>query len=176
MPKRLLLVDGYNVLRSGNYYADARQGVKDFGDEVYNAAREALINDVAQFAGHDYDVLIVFDGAGNRFSDGQTTRIGGIEVLFSPTGVSADTVIEERAKRAAARGLETLVVTSDAATQWTVIGNRVTRMSAAGFCQEIKAIRTDNEPDGLPVSQKNTLGERLSPDILKELRERYGQT
>jgi len=174
MPKRMLIVDGYNVLRSGSHYSALRERMPDFGDEVYNAAREALINDVATFAGKDYEVLIVFDAANNRFSDGQPTKIGGMQVVFSPVGLSADSVIEEKAKQAAARGYEVLVITSDAATQWTVMGNNITRMSASGFYKEIQEVHEEAASPAEKVSEKNTLGERIPADVLKKLRERFG--
>jgi len=174
MPKKLLVVDGYNVLRSGHYYDEVRERMPDFGDEAFNAARDALINDVAVFAGSDYKAVVVFDGGGNQFSDGHPTRVGGVEVIFSPAGVMADYVIEERAKQAANKGWEVLVVTSDATTQWTVFSGKVTRMSAAGFYRELKMIHATDHQPGQAVSPKNTLGERLSPEVLKELRERFG--
>jgi predicted RNA-binding protein with PIN domain len=171
--KRLLIVDGYNVLRSGDYYQEPRGRMDDFGDEAFNAARDALVNDVALFAGHDYQAVVVFDGAGNRHSDGQPTLVGGVEVIFSAAGALADSVIEQRVKQAVAAGSEVLVVTSDATTQWTVLGNHVSRMSAAGFYAELHSIGAE-ERAALRVAPKNTLGERLPPDVLARLRELYG--
>ncbi|MCL2136448.1 MAG: NYN domain-containing protein [Coriobacteriia bacterium] len=172
--KKLLIVDGYNVLRSGSHYEGLRSLMPDYGDEAFNAAREALINDVGVFAGHEYHALVVFDGGGNRFSDGQPSNIGGVEVVFSPAGVTADTVIEERAKQAAAKRVEVLVVTSDATTQWTVLDSQVRRMSAKGFYEELKALESEMEPYNKQSPGKNTLGERLPPEVLKELKDRFG--
>jgi predicted RNA-binding protein with PIN domain len=174
MPERLLIVDGYNVLRAGDYYRELRDQMPDFGSEAYNAAREALINDVTLFAGHEYQALIVFDGAGNRYSVGQSTTVGRVEVVFSPAGVSADSVIEERAKQAAAKGSEVLVVTSDATTQWTVFGKSISRMSAAGFYDELRMLQAESSQSALEVSPKYTLGDRLDPEVLQELRRRFG--
>jgi len=125
------------------------------------------------FAGHDYQALIVFDGAGNRFSAGEPTHVGDIELVFSPAGVMADSIIEERAKQAAARGLDVLVVTSDATTQWTVVGGRVSRMSANGFYDELRQLAQESAPEA-QVARKFTLGDRLDPKKLQQLRERFG--
>ena len=47
--KKLLIVDGYNVLRSGSRYRNAPD--EDYTDDTFNAAREMLINDVVNYAG-----------------------------------------------------------------------------------------------------------------------------
>ena len=47
---KLLIVDGYNVLRSGQRYVHMRRE-EDYTHETFNKVREALISDVAAFAG-----------------------------------------------------------------------------------------------------------------------------
>ena len=80
--KKLLIVDGYNVLRSGSRYRNAPD--EDYTDDTFNAAREMLINDVVNYAGGDYKAVIVFDGAKNAFSDGEAETVGGVRIVFSP--------------------------------------------------------------------------------------------
>ena len=91
---KLLIVDGYNVLRSGQRYVHMRRE-EDYTHETFNKVREALISDVAAFAGTEYKAIIVFDGADNPESAGKTERIGGVKVVFSPYGSSADKVMAE---------------------------------------------------------------------------------
>lgn len=43
---KLLIVDGYNVLRSGQRYVHMRRE-EDYTHETFNKVREALISDVA---------------------------------------------------------------------------------------------------------------------------------
>ena len=74
--KKLLIVDGYNVLRSGSRYRNAPD--EDYTDDTFNAAREMLINDVVNYAGGDYKAVIVFDGAKNAFSNGEAETVGGV--------------------------------------------------------------------------------------------------
>ncbi len=162
---KTLLVDGYNVLRSSGYYSHLTKAVPDHTDDAFNAGREALIADVATYAGREYEATIVFDGGGNPTSTGEAEKIAGINVIFSPTGVSADSVIEELASKAAAKGREVLVVTSDAATQWTVLGGNVTRMSAAGFALEMQVVEQEVMEASEKQVSKRTLGDRLSPDV-----------
>jgi predicted RNA-binding protein with PIN domain len=168
---KVLLVDGYNVLRSSGYYAHLVQEAPDHTDDAFNNARQTLVTDVATFAGNEYDATVVFDGADNPSSTGEARMVAGIRVIFSPAGVSADTVIEERARKAANQGKEVLVVTSDAATQWTVFRGKVTRMSAAGFSLEMQGIHQEvSEAHADAQLEKNTLGARLDDSTREALK------
>ena len=59
--RKLLLVDGYNVLRSGSRYRDMRNPGPnpDYDTDSFNRAREALIDDVVMYAGRDFEAIIV---------------------------------------------------------------------------------------------------------------------
>lgn len=167
--KKLLIVDGYNVLRSGSRYRNAPD--EDYTDDTFNAAREMLINDVVNYAGGDYKAVIVFDGAKNAFSNGEAETVGGVRIVFSPAGQSADKVIEKLAYDAGKRGVETMVVTSDAAIQDTVFGGGVDRMSADGFSHEMGEYYEDARLDDTPkVARKNTVAERIPADTLARLK------
>ena len=168
-PNKLLIVDGYNVLRSGSRYKGMPE--EDYTDDAFNRKREALLNDVATFAGSEYEAVIVFDGGDNIFSDGATERYGGVRVMFSPAGWSADRVIERLACNARERLQETLVVSSDAAIQETVFGTCVARMSAEGFCRELAASYEENHTQTAPRPMpKNKLEGRISADALERLK------
>lgn len=166
---KLLIVDGYNVLRSGQRYVHMRRQ-DDYTIEKYNNVREALISDVAAFAGSEYRAIIVFDGADNPESAGKTQRVGGIKIMFSPFGSSADKVIEKLAHDAREQHVEVMVVTSDASIQDAVFGGGVDRMSANGFSLEMDDLSEDARIDSTTqVSQKNTVADRLNPDVLAKL-------
>jgi predicted RNA-binding protein with PIN domain len=177
LPKKILLVDGYNVLRSGNRYSHLISDDRpDHSDEAFNASREALLGDVVAFAGREYVATVVFDGAGNPESKGEAQRFGGINVVFSSSGTSADSVIEAMAREAAIENKEVLVVSSDANIHWTVMGRTVQRMSANGFCdelamdaKELEELATPGSPGVNTPAKKNTLGERLDPKTRKAL-------
>lgn len=166
--KKLLIVDGYNVLRSGSRYQ--RIAGPDYTDDTFNTAREALINDVVNYAGHDWHAIIVFDGGKNAFSTGEAETIGGVRIVFSPAGQSADKVIEKLAHDARERQVETLVVTSDATIQDTVFGFGVDRMSANGFSCEVTSYYDEARLDETPkVAQKNTVAARIDAATLAKL-------
>lgn len=167
--KKLLIVDGYNVLRSGSRYRDITG--PDYTDDSFNTAREALVNDVIGYAGRDWRAIIVFDGGRNEFSTGEAESVGGVRIMFSPSGQSADKVIEKLAHDARERQVETLVVTSDATVQDTVFGGGVDRMSADGFSHEMGEYYEDARLDDTPkVARKNTVAERIPADTLARLK------
>ena len=142
--KKLLIVDGYNVLRSGSRYRNAPD--EDYTDDTFNAAREMLIN-------------------------GEAETVGGVRIVFSPAGQSADKVIEKLAHDARERQVETLVVTSDATIQDTTFGFGVDRMSADGFSREVGMYYEEARLDETPkVAQKNTVASRIDPVTLAKLK------
>lgn len=165
---KVLLVDGYNVIRSTKLYADI-SGDDFAGGPGFNAARDALITDVALAAQNEYDATIVFDGGGNVTSMGEVIEIAGIKVMFSRAGQTADSAIEQLARTAREHGDEVVVITSDAQTQWTVMGKNVTRMSSAGFAQEMETLNRSWQEQGLDVAEKNTLANRIDSDVARKL-------
>lgn len=167
--KKLLIVDGYNVLRSGSRYQTVKS--PDYTDDTFNAARERLINDVVSFAGRDWRAIIVFDGGDNVYSTGTAETVGGVRIMFSPAGQSADKVIEKLAHDARERQVETLVVTSDATIQDTVFGGGVDRMSANGFSHEVGMYYDEVLLDESPkVAHKRTVADRIDAGTLAKLK------
>lgn len=166
--KKLLIVDGYNVLRSGSRYK--RITLPDYTDDTFNVARERLVNDVIAYAGRGIEAIIVYDGGERRTGNSETETIGGVRVMFSKRGQSADNLIERLAHDARERDVETIVVTSDATIQDTVFGGGVDRMSAEGFCQELSARDDDLHDDAEPrISPKRTIADRIDPDVAAKL-------
>ena len=164
----LLVVDGYNVIHCTPRYEKL---VYDHSDDpcssdVHDMARTALINDVAAFAQGRYEAVIVFDGAGNISSERPNLPARGVRIEFSPTGVSADTVVQKLCIEAREEGR---------AIQAVVMGKGVTRISSRMLVDEIKQIDNDvHEAEEAPQI-KMTLGSRLSPDALAKLKALRGR-
>ena len=168
--KRLLIVDGFNVLRSASRYTNMTLDMPDYDHDWFNRAREMLINDVVHYAGREWRATVVFDGGGNVESTGEVEKVGGVRVMFSPAGSSADKVIEKLAFQGRENGFEVTVVTSDASIQDTVFGLGVDRMSAEGFGIEIDRYYHDAVLDETPkVSQKRTVEDRIDSETLAKL-------
>lgn len=169
--KKLLIVDGYNVLRSGSRYKRIVAENPDYTDDAFNTARETLINDVINYAGYGSQAIIVFDGAHNRYSEGRPETIGGVSIVFSPAGQSADHVIEKLAYDARERLVEALVVTSDATIQDTVFGGGIDRMSAEGFCRAVAGhYESAHVEEAYAVAHKNTVASRIPAATLEKLK------
>lgn len=153
----VLLVDGYNVIHQTPPYS-AMAAVD------LEAARLALVSDVAAFAHGAYRATVVFDGHNNPQSSGLPHRVAGITVIFSRFGMEADAVIESLARASRAQGEPAIVVTSDAQTQWTVLGGSVKRMSSAEFARELRSesdVWRDHAPAG---SIKGRLADRINAE------------
>lgn len=169
--KRKLIVDGFNVLRSGSRYRDIIGPLPDWDHDAFNRAREALINDVACYAGREWQATIVFDGGGNEESTGEALSIGGVRIVFSPKGMSADSVVEKLAYEAHAGGFEALVVSSDASIQDVVFAMGIERMSADGFSRELNRYDEETKLDDVShVAEKRTIAGRIDPDTLTKLK------
>ena len=168
--KVVLIVDGYNVIRNNPRYSGL--GADYEASSAWNKAREAVINDAALMAKGTFDhCTVVFDGAGNSKSKGKPTRVCGIDVIFSPAGVSADTVIERLAHVARESGKEVVVVSSDFTIQSTVFGGGVTRMSSTGFSSASEALEEEWHESGYKAGKavKNTIAGRIDPDVAARL-------
>lgn len=168
--KAVLLVDGYNVIRNNSRYS--KLGTDYESASAWNKAREAVINDAALMAKGAFErCVVVFDAAGNKRSKGKPMRVCGIEVVFSPAGVSADTVIERLAHDAREAGREVVVVSSDFTIQSTVFGGGVTRMSASGFSTASDDLEDEWHDSAYKVgnTMKNTVAGRIDPNVAQRL-------
>ncbi len=158
MSAKVLLVDGYNVIRSTPPY-------RQIAEHDLEAAREALINDVAAYAQGEWQATVVFDGGNNPNSNGLPQRIVGIDVRFSPFGHTADSVIEGLARAARERNGQVEVVTSDAQTQWTVLADNVARRSAKEFSHELRLEEADWQERTPTGSAASRIEDRIDPKV-----------
>lgn len=162
MTRPVLLVDGYNVIRLTPPY-------KDLAESDLDSARAALVSDVAAYAGDQWEATVVFDGGANRHSTGQPHSTAGISVIFSRFGTDADTVIEALARRARDRGRAVEVVTSDAQTQWAVMGRGVVRRSSAEFSTDLRAEESGWREHSPAGPMRGPLEDRLDASIRETL-------
>ena len=165
MPRHHLIVDGYNVIRQTQPYLDIAER------DDWEQARDALVADVAAFVSGDYHATVVFDGTGNPNSTGIPERCHGVQVIFSPYGKTADTVIERLARKSNESGHEVVVVTSDAQTQWAVLGQRVVRRSSREFGERLADEDADRAEILAAQSSRVPVIDRVSPEA-REMLER----
>ena len=180
----LLVVDGYNVIYGTTHYealidehagagalADVAHLSRDpYGHDPFERAREALITDVAAYAQHAYDPVIVFDAAENLSDERPDYSRAGVRVVFSATGESADTVIERLVTQARKRNRDVLLVTSDNTIKFTVGGVPVTTVSSQLLATNLAHTAADLEASREERSYSHmTLADRLSPEAREKL-------
>ncbi len=158
MTRRLLIVDGYNVIRSTPPY-------REIAELDLESARAALVSDVAAYAVGQWDATVVFDGGANERSTGLAHTAAGITVMFSRYGVEADTVIEGLARSARDAGIPTEVVTSDAQTQWAVLGGSVVRRSSGEFAGELRGLECDWREHSSRGGARGRIEDLLDPAV-----------
>jgi predicted RNA-binding protein with PIN domain len=162
MPRHLI-IDGYNLLRSSpRFSAEVEHDLE--------SACTSLIADLGARAADGQRVTVVFDGAGNPFSDGQPRNIGEVTVIYSPSGTDADSVIESLASSARETGEETEIVTSDVATRWTSLGGAVIVTRSTSFARELEADDADRRAHrDAEARKRGTVSDRLDPEVRTRL-------
>lgn len=138
MRRPQLLVDGYNVI---NAWPRLK---KRFAKGELDAAREMLLQDLADFAIGRYDAQVVFDanGAADRVDgyDRQQEYAGGLlSVVFAHD--SADAYIERTARELRADGRQVHVATSDGAIATAVGVHGASVLSSRALVADLKASR-----------------------------------
>ena len=165
-PRRLVVVDGYNVMNAWRRDVDA-QPLSDLRDQL----AERLIN----YAGYSgQEVILVFDA----WMSGRRTRTeevrGPLKIVYTQKNETADHYIErlcDSLSREVELGrLEIRVATSDNVEQTVVLGRGATRLSARELIAEMDAMRglggARNEKP-----RKTTLMDRLPEEIRRRLDE-----
>ncbi len=131
--KRLMIVDGYNVIHVGSRY-------KRLAERDLDRARIRLIEDLAALAMlADYDVIVVFDAAATGSKDRHRASVLGIEVWFTRGGESGDSLVERLAYEKCGDRPVT-VVTSDFAQQKVVSKPGIDIKSSRALCEEVAEI------------------------------------
>ena len=174
----LMLVDGYNVIGATEAYtslvdehagagalADVAHLSRDpYGHDPFDAARRALMNDVATYAQGRYDAMVVFDASYNLSDVRPSFSQGGVRMVFSRIGESADTVIERYAVRAREQGREVLLVTSDNAIRASVGGIPITTVSSQLLVRDIQVTNSEVEVAHAERTHMHmTMEDRLDP-------------
>ena len=139
-------------------------------EDEWDLARDALISDVASYAGQQFEATVVFDGKNNPVSERKEEKTLGVTILFSDFGKSADAVIERLVKQAIAANIEVEVVSSDALVQWTSLGKGVVRRSAAEFAEQLSFGYSEWERERDAHPKRTTLKDRISPEAAELLR------
>ena len=151
-----LIVDGYNVLRTDPAYAAHFERDPD-------AARARLVEDVAAYAEGRYRATVVFDAGANRLADGSPHHVAGVAVIFTKYGSDADETIEALAARDGERGRGCVVATSDAQTQFVVMGSGARRLASRELVAGISETSLEQSTHTSSGSTRSRIEERIDP-------------
>jgi predicted RNA-binding protein with PIN domain len=130
--KSLIIVDGYNFI----FKYHENSGIESGQLEML---REKLIDDLVQYR-HNFghDIIIVFDSHKSTQPGRHSTKVQGVEVIFSGKSKNADSVIEELAH--SKEGYDNkFIVTSDNIQQTVIFKENIYRKSVREFCSELNS-------------------------------------
>ena len=131
---RYLLVDGHSIIFA---WPDLRK----VHSRRSGAGRDELIRRLTQYQdASGVFVVVVFDGRGAETSD--ATEPGGIQVLYSGAGITADTVIERLCARYGQEH-ELTVATDDHMEQQTALSFGASAISSETLRQLVEEAGTD---------------------------------
>ncbi len=130
-----LLVDGYNIIF-------AWEDLSRLARESLDAARAALINALCNYQGvKGCRLTLVFDAYRVRDNLGTQVREGGIDIIYTKEGETADMYIE-RVSYELSRTHRVKVATSDGLEQILTLGHGAQRLSAADLRRELDAVNS----------------------------------
>ena len=169
-PRRLLIVDGYNIINA------RRAGGAGLSADSLAEARDRLLSELMDYAGYSaQQVILVFDAWMSDRARRTEERHGAVTVVYTQKWEIADRYIErlcdELADDIELRRVEVRVASSDALEQTIVLGRGASRMSARELMLEMEGLRSAGIRRVIekPVSRRNPIGERLSPEVRERL-------
>ena len=168
-PRRVLIVDGYNVINAGN----------DFSGNSLADAREKLLSALMDYAGYSaQEVILVFDAWMSDREMRTEEKHGAVTVVYTQKGEIADHYIERLcdsyARDIEFRRMEVRVASSDALEQTIILGRGATRLSARELIYEMRMLRQDgirHTAPNQPTLRRSTIGERLPENVRRRLEE-----
>lgn len=174
-PKRVLIVDGYNVI-------NARRGGGNMDSYSLADAREKLIDELMDYAGYsDQRVILVFDAWMSDRTTRTEERRGEVTVVYTQKGEIADRYIERLCDELSAdidlHKIEVRVASSDALEQTIVLGRGASRMSSRELMFEMSQLRETGIRQVIqkPASRRSPIGDRLPESVRKRLEEMKGK-
>jgi predicted RNA-binding protein with PIN domain len=162
--KRVLLVDGYNVLCA--WKGVPRGKLEDARDELIH-----VLSDYAGYSGQQ--VTLVFDAWQSDRPERSREQRGALTVVFTKRGETADHYIERLCDGYAASidagRMEVRVATSDGVEQTVVLARGATRLPSRELIEEIERMRIPPAIVRRSPTQKATVLEHLPTDVRQKL-------
>ena len=171
-PKRVLIVDGYNVI-------NARRDAPLNNALSLADARDRLTDELMDYAGYSgQEIVLVFDAWQSDRTQRTEERRGAVTVVYTQKGEIADRYIERLcdsyARDIEYRRVELRVASSDALEQTIVLGRGATRLSARELMYEMGQMRQEgirHAAPARPLGRKSAIAEHLSEEVRRRLDE-----
>lgn len=133
-----LIVDGYNIIYAWPEFEKLRESSLDH-------ARSRLIDILANYSPlSGQKVLVVFDAHHAKNHPERAEVIGGVEVIYTQQGETADALIERLVGSLSKEGT-VYVATSDWAEQRTIFGRGAYRLTPAELKAQIERLKRESE-------------------------------
>lgn len=168
--KRVLIVDGYNVLGAW------RSGMGRMSGAGLDAARDQLTELFKDYAGYaGQQVILVYDAWQSSRMVRTEEKLGPLTLVFTRKGETADQYIERLvdglAQDIKLDRCEVRVATSDGVEQTVVLGRGATRLSARELLAEMEYTRAAGRRHVNAVAKpgRSTVMERISEDVRRKL-------
>lgn len=161
----LLIVDGYNVINAWPELIEVKENLE--------YARDRLVDILSEYGAYKgFRTIVVFDAHMTPGRGVVQSQAGGLEVIYTKEGETADSCIEKMVYYLVRQGERIYVVTSDGAEQMFILGAGAFRISARELKHEVAAVKgeiTANISRKVLARDRHELGSRLHKDILKRL-------
>ncbi|NPV26973.1 MAG: NYN domain-containing protein [Firmicutes bacterium] len=160
----VLIVDGYNILNGWPELAK-------LSEESLEHGRDKLIEILANWRGLcGNQVIVVFDAHLVRGGVQTSEVVDGIQVIYTPEGVTADQAIEKMVQKIP-DGLSVYVATSDYIEQRLIFGKGAYRLPARELRKLVYSTLQDNRRQITLNRPGPTLDARLPAELRRVLEE-----
>ena len=132
--KKVLIVDGYNVIFALDY-------LKKLAETNIDSAREELLDNLTYYqAGRDEEVIVVFDAYQVKDGVERKEACGDLVVYYTKENQTADSLIEQLSQKLG-RKREVLVVSSDSLIRLTAMSFGCLVKSSSEFGKDMEKIK-----------------------------------
>lgn len=159
----LLIVDGYNII---NNWPELAPLVKDDMDGARTRLFQ-ILDDYVPLAWKK--IIIVYDAYRVKGNTLSREDFGGVQVIFTPEGQSADSFIERLVMELIEAGDAVEVASSDYMEQNIILWKGGQRISARELRERLQSSRREVLARLIAVPGCNRLDERISPHVRQVL-------
>ncbi len=154
----LLIVDGYNIINNWPELASLRE-------ESMEGARNKLLEILLNYVPFAWQkIIIVYDAYRVKGHSPTVEEYGGVQVIFTVEGQTADSYIERLVTTLIEEGTAVEVASSDFMEQNTIFWKGGQRVSARELRQRLQVLRCELF-SVLRPNVGNVLDERIAPQV-----------